>query len=212
MTTKELHQVIEQYGYIVHYESNKYNICEVYDHAGQYVGKCHINAAQRLRAEDTSVKTWDSFGTTYFSDYRCKRYVDYENRDHCRRIADELDEYATGKIYRCPDCDEVFTIPDDVGDKFCCPCCQETNDVDDFEQCSIHDYLDDILDIEYRCNREKEYKSVQICVAWGGPSIYLDTASCNVELYWWGDRADWPMSSDAVEAIDNWAEEYFGCI
>lgn len=212
MTTKELNQVIEQHGYIVHYESDKYNLCDVYDYAEKYVGKCHINAAERIKTKNTSVKTWEHYGTTYYCDYRCKKYVDYENRDHCRRIADELSEYTNGDVYICPECGEHFTMPEEVGDRFRCPSCHETNDTDDFEQCSIYDYFDDVLDIEYRCDRSKEYKSVQICVAWGGPGIYIDTASCSVELYWWGDRADWPIDSDAIEAIDSWAEEYFNCM
>jgi hypothetical protein len=46
-------------------------------------------------------------------------------------------------------------------------------------------------------------------VAYGGPTIYIDTDSGDVELYWWNERARYPLSSSARDAVDEWAEEYW---
>jgi predicted RNA-binding Zn-ribbon protein involved in translation (DUF1610 family) len=134
-----------------------------------------------------------------------------ENRAHCRRIALELDSFVNGEVYRCPDCGEILELPDDVGDKYRCPRCETVNEVDDLEQLGIYDFLEDVYDIEYRIGSDRELRSVQIMVACGGPNIYLNTASKNVELYWGGERAWYPMSYDAAAALDEWAEELYRC-
>lgn len=132
--------------------------------------------------------------------------------EHCRRIAWELEAYAAGQVYRCPDCGRTIHAPDDMGDKYRCPDCGQVHDVDNLESLGIWDYMEDILDIEYRCGSDREYRSVQIMVACGGPNIYIDTASKAVELYWWGEKAKYWLNSDAVAAVDEWAEEYWRCL
>jgi hypothetical protein len=136
---------------------------------------------------------------------------EYENREHCRRIAESVEAYANGNIYRCPECDEIIELPDDVGDKYRCPDCETVHDIDDLEQLGLWDYFDDALDIEYRIGSDRRLRSVQIMVACGGPNIYIDTASRQVELYWWGDRASYPIDRDVCGEIDTWAEELYQC-
>lgn len=132
-----------------------------------------------------------------------------ENRQHCKHIAEEAEAYAAGAVHRCPECDEEIRFPDNVGDKYRCPHCHNVVDIDEYEQLSIWDYMNDILDIEYRCGSDKEYRSCKIMVACGGPNIYIDTASALVKLYWWTEYAEYPLSYDARDAIDEWAEEYW---
>jgi predicted RNA-binding Zn-ribbon protein involved in translation (DUF1610 family) len=135
------------------------------------------------------------------------RTAEDENRAHCKNIAQELDAYVNGEVYRCPDCGEILHLPDDVGDRYRCPHCEAVNDVDDLEQLGIWDFLSDVFDVEYRCGSDREYRSVRVMVACGGPNIYLDSASRDVELYWWSERSRYPMSYDAAEALDEWANE-----
>lgn len=137
--------------------------------------------------------------------------TDRENREHCQRIAEDVEAYAGGRVYKCPECGEEIEFPDGVGDKFKCTCCGEVNSVDGWEQLSLYDYFSDCLDIEYRCDSKREYRSVCIMVACGGPNIYIDTSSKAVELYWWTDRAEYPLSYSAVDAVNEWAEEYWNC-
>lgn len=133
------------------------------------------------------------------------------NREHCRRIAEELEAYASGDIYRCPECGQHCNVEEEENEngetiyKCSCGCVSEYEP----EQMSLYDWAEDILDIEYRCGSDKAYRSVCVMVTWGGPNIYVDTATKQVELYWWGDRASYPISCDAAAALDDWAEEYW---
>ena len=139
-----------------------------------------------------------------------------ENTAHCKHIAEKLDAYVNSEVRRCPDCGEEIhrTDWDEVGDLFRCPECGAVGDPDWWDVLSVWDYLSDVYNVEFRTNGKKadDLRSVQIMVACGGPNIYLDTASGDVELYWWSDRARWPMSRAAVEALDEWAAEYWGCM
>ena len=143
-----------------------------------------------------------------------REQTDRENRERCKRIAEDLEQYVNGELYRCPECGEVCTIEEtenDDGDtvyKTSCGCVLEYEP----EQLGLYDYFEDCLDIEYRCGSDKEYRSACIMVTCGGPNIYIDTATKQVELYWWGDRASYPISYDAAAAVDEWAEEYWGCL
>ena len=144
-----------------------------------------------------------------------------ENRNHCKRIAEDLELYASGSAYKCPHCGEVYAMEkyeesehdDALGDtRYNCPCCKTELYESDLESVGLYDYFDDALDVEFSCSSKKEYRSVRIMVAWGGPSIYIDTASKAVELYWWTDRASYPLLSDTVDALDEWAEDYWRCL
>lgn len=139
------------------------------------------------------------------------RPAEDENRAHCRRIAQELDAYVHGEVCTCPECGEEIRLPEDVGDRYRCPHCGTVHDLEDLEQLGIWDFLADVYDIEYRCSSEREWRSVQVMIACGGPNIYLDSASKDVELYWWSERARYPMSYEAVEALESWAEEMWSC-
>lgn len=140
--------------------------------------------------------------------------TDRENREHCQRIAQGVEDYAEGRVYRCPECGGILTLPDDVGDKYRCPDCETVSDVDDLEEQSLYDYFSDCLDVEYRVSGRAHdaFRSVCIMVACGGPNIYIDTASRAVELYWWTDRASYPLSHDVCDAIDDWASEMWACL
>ena len=136
-----------------------------------------------------------------------------ENRNHCKRIAETLEEYVNGDIYKCPECGDHCNMEEDENEngetiyKCSCGCVSEYEP----EQMTLYDYLEDVLDIEYRIGSDGCFRSVQIMVTCGGPNIYIDTATKQVELYWCCDRADYPISYDAADALDVWAEEYYNC-
>ena len=146
-----------------------------------------------------------------------------DNRKHCENIAKDLEAYANCEVYRCPECGEVFSLYEDGNyesadtaadgiEKATCPGCgYVSEDTNDFEPLSLYDYFDDCLDIEYRVGSDKQLRSVRIMVAWGGPNIYIDTASRAVELYWWGDNASYPIDSDVCDEIDQYFEEIYNC-
>ena len=138
-----------------------------------------------------------------------------ENREHCKRIALELEAYINGDLYRCPECGEVIEWKNEqynpVTGDFVCQACGHTVDDGELEAVSLYDFFADALDIEYRVGSDKEYRSVCVTVAFGGPNIYIDTRSKAVELYWWTEHASFPLSLDAVEAVDDWAEQFWSC-
>ncbi len=139
-----------------------------------------------------------------------KRSSEDENRAHCKHIALELDAYVNGELKRCPECGEIHRRDwDELGDVFRCPECGCVRDVFDWDTLSIWEFFDDCYDIEYRCDSRREYRSVRVMVACGGPNIYIDSATGNVELYWWSDRAWYPLSDEARAELDTWAEEYW---
>ena len=139
-----------------------------------------------------------------------------ENCEMCKRIALELEAYADGNVRRCPECGEIIdrTEWDDVGEKFKCPNCGAVVDTDDLDQLSIWDYMEDTLDIEYRTTGRNpdDLRSVRVMVTCGGPNIYIDTAEAAVKLYWWSDRAEYPISYDARDAVNEWAADLWGCL
>lgn len=132
-----------------------------------------------------------------------------ENWEWCKSIANHIDDYCEGRVFRCPECGEIITIDDDREKHLCG--CGYLDDIDEYEMLSIYDYFDDVYDIEYRIGSDKELRSVCLMIACGGPNIYVDTGSKNVELYWWTERASYPLSSNAVASIDEFAEELYQC-
>lgn len=139
--------------------------------------------------------------------------TDRENREHCKRIAEELEQYTDGNVYRCTECGELCTIEeaeDEDGFTVYKTSCGCTLDYEP-DQMSAYDFIADALDIEVSCSLEREYRSARIMLAYGGPNIYIDTARRAVELYWWTDRAEYPISSSAADALDEAIEELWGC-
>lgn len=143
-----------------------------------------------------------------------------ENTKTCKSIADDLEAIAEGTLYRCPDCGEQYALEDaeeaeegseewpDVT-RYVCPHCG--TEIEEPESVSMLDFLGDCYNIEWRLDSNREYKSVQVMVACGGPNIYVDTNTAAVELYWWGDSAKWNIRREAVAAIDEAFEELFNC-
>lgn len=139
-----------------------------------------------------------------------------ENREHCKSIAERLDAVAAGFIYRCPECGEWIEFNNDQYNdenaEYTCQECNATFDESELEAVSFYDYFEGgIYDCEFRVGSDLEYRSVKIMVACGGPNIYIDTGSRAVELYWWTDSALYSLGSDTVDAIDEWAEEWYKC-
>ena len=138
-----------------------------------------------------------------------------DNRKHCENIAKDLEAYANASVYRCPKCEAIIEWDNEnyneENAKYTCPECDATFDESDLESLSLYDYFEDCYDIEYRIGSDRRLRSVCIMVACGGPNIYIDTASRAVELYWWGDRASYPIDKDVCDEIDYYFEEIFNC-
>jgi predicted RNA-binding Zn-ribbon protein involved in translation (DUF1610 family) len=205
MTKQQIIEIIKSGGHIAKSDYN--TAATVTDNNGKYLGACPIATLESVATLEGMREWVTDYGTRYVARENSKFCEDQKNRLHCKSIADDIDDYVSGRVFKCPECGEIITVNDDREKHLCS--CGYVDDIDEFEQLSIYDYLEDVLDIEYRIGSDKELRSVQIMVACGGPNIYLDTASKRVELYWWGDSADYPLSSDAVASIDEWVEELY---
>ena len=227
---KSISKPYEMQTYIRYPSGATYNeICEWNDGTGYYylVNIVAIPEAEDINttdggndnapAEDTENEKGESTVTTTKNTTTETRQeqTDRENREHCQRIAEEIEAVADGNCYRCPKCGEIIRWDNDqYNDEeatYTCPECGEEFDESDLEPFCIYDYFDDVFDIEYRINGNREYKSVRLMVACGGPNIYIDTAERAVMLYWWTDRAQYPLSRSACDAIDAEFEELFNC-
>ena len=141
---------------------------------------------------------------------RTQEQTDRENRDYCKRIAEELDAIASGTVYRCPECGEqidVDGLEEDKDGYIICPECGKRISIDDAEQYTMYDYFEYALDVDYVVGSDREYRGVRVMVACGGPNIYVDTMEKAVTLYWWTDSARYLLSTAAANAIDEYFEE-----
>jgi hypothetical protein len=72
------------------------------------------------------------------------------------------------------------------------------------------DYLQDVLDIEYIVNSKKEYLGARVLMAFGGPNIWINTRTKQVEGYWWGDSCIMSYDKDEIN-IDSALSELYNC-
>jgi hypothetical protein len=86
----------------------------------------------------------------------------------------------------------------------------ETETNYDGEQMSAFDYLQDALDIEYIVNSKKEYLGARVLVAFGGPNIWINTRTKQVEGAWWGESFTMPYHQDSI-GLDEALEELWQC-
>lgn len=139
-----------------------------------------------------------------------------ENREHCKHIANELEKVVNGDVYHCPECGQLIEWRNgqynDENESYTCQECNATFDECELEAASIYDYFEnDVYDVEFHIGSDKQFRSVKIMVACGGPNIYIDTADAMIKLYWWTEYAEYPLSYAAREAINEWAEEWYQC-
>jgi hypothetical protein len=72
------------------------------------------------------------------------------------------------------------------------------------------DYLSDVLDIEYVVSSKKEYLGARVLVAFGGPNIWINTRTKQVEGYWWGDKSIQSYNDDSLN-LDDALETLYNC-
>ena len=145
-----------------------------------------------------------------------------KNLEYVKEIADNLEKVASGDYFIYDG--GLFPIDtDDFSEVNGCRY-DEENDMyimaDDEELFAGDVYPVDVLewlgdgvyDVEYTIGSNKEYRGVRLMIACGGPDIYLNTRTRDVELYWWNESARYPMSSDVVNMINSTYEEMFACM
>lgn len=116
-----------------------------------------------------------------------------DNRERCKRIAEDLDYYVAGYGYYDEDGSVCLADgPDEVPE--------------DAEPAGYFD-ANEVYGVHYIVDGYGELRAVRYMVACGGPTIWLDTESGCVELYWGADVARYPMSTEAVAWLEEIAAE-----
>jgi len=72
------------------------------------------------------------------------------------------------------------------------------------------EYLSDALDIEFIVNSQREVLGARILVAFGGPNIWINTRTKQVEGYWWSDKFVMSYDNDEI-GLDDAIETLWSC-
>ena len=106
-----------------------------------------------------------------------------ENFEYCKRVAEELEQYINGEV----------------------------TDEETGEELSLYDYFSDVLDVEYIINSKLEYSAVKVYVTLGGPTVWIDTYTGSIELRWANEKASYFLTSDTIDSINDYWEDYYNC-
>ena len=80
---------------------------------------------------------------------------------------------------------------------------------EDREEVTASKWMEDVYDIRYLVDREKRYLGCELMVAGGGPTIWVNTWTKEVEGYWGGDRVTWAYQDNI--GLADYNEEMYSC-
>jgi len=99
----------------------------------------------------------------------------------------------------CKSIADSITNPEDITD-------EETGEK---RQETAGDWMEGTYDIRYYVDRDKRYLGCEILVAGGGPTIWVNTYTQQVEGYWGGDKVLEPFIDNL--GLDDYNEEMYSC-
>jgi hypothetical protein len=79
---------------------------------------------------------------------------------------------------------------------------------EDREEVTASKWMEDVYDIRYLVGSDKKYLGAQLMVAGGGPTIWVNTWTSEVEGYWGGDRVTWAYQDNI--GLDDYCQEMYG--
>ena len=69
----------------------------------------------------------------------------------------------------------------------------------------VHEWMNDVYDIEWITFNDHKYKSARLLVAGGGPNIWVNLQTSTVDGYWWGDHCTHRFEDNL--GLDEYLEE-----
>ena len=96
----------------------------------------------------------------------------------------------------------------DIADSISRPKEIEDEETGEKREETAHDWMEDVYDIRYYINRDKSYLGAEIMVAGGGPTVWVNTYTKQVEGYWGGDKVLEPFIDEL--GLDDYCEELYG--
>ena len=77
------------------------------------------------------------------------------------------------------------------------------------KEITAHDWMEGVYDIRYIVDHEKKYLGAMLMVAGGGPTIWVNTWTKEVEGSWWGDKCTHHFQDNI--GLDQYNEEMYTC-
>ena len=87
-------------------------------------------------------------------------------------------------------------------------CKRIADDISDNDGTTASEWMEGVYDIRYIVDREKRYMGAELLVAGGGPTIWVNLNTKEVEGYWGGDRVTEPFIDNL--GLDDYCEEMYG--
>ena len=106
-------------------------------------------------------------------------------RRMCKRIADDISEKAITRYNG-----------------------YETDHDEDDEGTLATRFMEHVYDIRYIVDREKRYMGAELMVAGGGPTVWVNLYTNEVEGYWGGDRVTMAFTDNL--GLNEYCEEMYG--
>ena len=135
-------------------------------------------------------------------------------------IIDDMDDWKQNEWERLKDeflKEHPFTDPEDKEtyeseDEYVIDNIGEVDDIDEPEQMSITDYINDnsLGDIRFEVDGKMELYGGKVLLAFGGPTIWLHDDE--IRGYWGGDTETWSLCSDAQDALMEFFQEEWGMV
>ena len=69
----------------------------------------------------------------------------------------------------------------------------------------VHEWMNDVYDIEWITFNDHSYKAARLLVAGGGPNIWVNLQTNTVDGYWASDRFSWGFVDNL--GLDEYLEE-----
>ena len=95
-----------------------------------------------------------------------------------------------------------------IADDITNPVMRKDPETGEKRQETASDWMEGTYDIRYYVDREKRYLGAEIMVAGGGPTIWVNTYTREVEGYWGGDKVREPFIDEL--GLDDYCEELYG--
>ena len=96
-----------------------------------------------------------------------------------------------------------------IADSITSPEMREDNDTGEKYRETAHEWMEGTYDIRYYVDRDKRYLGCELMVAGGGPTIWVNTYTQQVEGYWGGDKVLEPFIDNL--GLDDYNEEMYSC-
>ena len=111
--------------------------------------------------------------------------------------------------------ERIKTVRDKEGRRETCEeqlrrmCKRIADDISDNDGTTASEWMEGTYDIRYTVDREKRYMGAELLVAGGGPAIWVNTYTKEVEGYWWGDKVLEPFTDNL--GLDDYCEDMYAC-